>query len=219
MEGVLLSCLRLHAGLFRAELTFLRLFSWLLWNALIIGLLRADLTFSRLFSRLQALLSVAETHLGDGQRCGVIDEPRLVEMLRPVRPRVVTIARSVDGYMPWRCAEVLEAAVMRVLQLAYGNKCTSQNWPCSRLFGAGLAGLASRFPRRSCSHRVALRGVGDDAPDVVLIGAPIWAVLDCISLFLRTFLLFPGTLQLDYLPGTASIDALGVLYGNPDPSS
>ena len=35
-----------------------------------------------------------------------------------MRPRVVTIARSTDGYMPWRCAELLEAAVLQTL---YGN--------------------------------------------------------------------------------------------------
>ena len=67
----------------------------------------------------EALLSVARTH--QGEQCGVVDEVRLAEMLRPLRPRVVTIARSVDGYMPWRCAERLEAAIVRVLRLAYNR--------------------------------------------------------------------------------------------------
>ena len=71
----------------------------------------------------EALVSVAPTHyLHPGQHCGVIDEHRLAEMLRHVRPRVVTIARSVDGYMPWRCAELLEASILRTLRLAFADR-------------------------------------------------------------------------------------------------
>jgi hypothetical protein len=68
----------------------------------------------------EALLSVAPTH--QGQQCGVVDEHRLAEMLHHARPRVVTIARSVDGYMPWRCAELLEASILRTLRLAFTDR-------------------------------------------------------------------------------------------------
>jgi len=69
----------------------------------------------------EALISVAPTHWGEGQQCGAVNEDRLAEMLRPMRPRVVTIARSIDGYMPWRCAELLEAAILRTLRIAYSD--------------------------------------------------------------------------------------------------
>jgi len=74
----------------------------------------------------EALLSIAPTHAlhaggGDDETCGVIDEHKLAEMLRPLNPRVVTIARSVDAYMPWGCAKILEAAVLRTLRRAYNR--------------------------------------------------------------------------------------------------
>jgi hypothetical protein len=69
----------------------------------------------------EALLSIARTHQGEGEQCGTVDEAKLAAMLRPLNPQVVTIARSVDAYMPWRCGELLEAAVLRVLRLAYNR--------------------------------------------------------------------------------------------------
>ena len=69
----------------------------------------------------EALLSIAQTHAGGGEQCGAVDEEKLARMLSPLRPRVVTIARSVDGYMPWHCAEILEAAILRTLRLAYNR--------------------------------------------------------------------------------------------------
>ena len=69
----------------------------------------------------EALLSIAQTHAGGGEQCGAVDEEGLARMLSPLRPRVVTIARSVDGYMPWRCAEILEAAILRTVRLAYNR--------------------------------------------------------------------------------------------------
>ena len=74
----------------------------------------------------EALLSIAPTHAlhaggGDDETCGVIDEHKLAEMLRPLNPRVVTIARSVDAYMPWGCAKILEASVLRTLRRAYNR--------------------------------------------------------------------------------------------------
>jgi len=52
-------------------------------------------------------------------QCSMPDEELLAAWLRPRRPRAVTIARSIDGFMPFACAEPLEAAVLRALKAAF----------------------------------------------------------------------------------------------------
>ena len=54
--------------------------------------------------------------------CGRLDEAWLADRLRSVPlPAVVTISRSVDGFLPFECAEPLEAAVLRVLRLVFNR--------------------------------------------------------------------------------------------------
>lgn len=53
--------------------------------------------------------------------CGDIDEERLISSLQRVVPHVVTIARSVDGFMPFHCSVQLEAAVLRILHRAFNR--------------------------------------------------------------------------------------------------
>ncbi len=52
---------------------------------------------------------------GEEEACERVDERRLLAWLRPLRPRLVTIARSIDGFLPFHCTAQLETAVLRVL--------------------------------------------------------------------------------------------------------
>ena len=52
------------------------------------------------------------------EACERVDEARLLAWLLPLRPRLVTIARSVDGFLPFHCTARIEAAVLRVLAAA-----------------------------------------------------------------------------------------------------
>ena len=52
------------------------------------------------------------------EACQRVDEARLLAWLLPLRPRLVTIARSVDGFLPFHCTARIEAAVLRVLAAA-----------------------------------------------------------------------------------------------------
>ena len=65
----------------------------------------------------EAMLAAAPAGAG-AAACGRVDERRLAAWLRPVRPRLVTVARSIDGFMPFYCAEILEAAVLRAVRAA-----------------------------------------------------------------------------------------------------
>ena len=47
-----------------------------------------------------------------------MDEARLLAWLLPLRPRLVSIARSIDGFLPFHCTARIEAAVLRVLAAA-----------------------------------------------------------------------------------------------------
>merc|ERR1711879_865783 len=64
----------------------------------------------------ETLLSVSSREQFDN--CGQVepDERSFARLLHRVSPQVITIARSVDGYMPFHCAERLEAAVLKVLR-------------------------------------------------------------------------------------------------------
>ena len=69
----------------------------------------------------EALLAAAPAS-GAADSCGRVASRRLVRMLRslwPARPRLLTIARSIDGFLPFRCAERLEAAVLRAVRMAF----------------------------------------------------------------------------------------------------
>jgi len=47
-----------------------------------------------------------------------VDEARVLAWLLPLRPRLVSIARSIDGFLPFHCTARIEAAVLRVLAAA-----------------------------------------------------------------------------------------------------
>ena len=52
------------------------------------------------------------------EACERVDEARLLAWFLPLRPKLVTIARSVDGFLPFHCTARIEAAVLRVLAAA-----------------------------------------------------------------------------------------------------
>ena len=69
----------------------------------------------------EALLAAAPAS-GEADGCGRVASRRLARVLRslrPARPRLVTVARSIDGFLPFRCAERLEAAVLRAVRMAF----------------------------------------------------------------------------------------------------
>ena len=62
---------------------------------------------------------------GSGDDVGM-DEGQLTALLRLLpTPAAVTIARSIDGFVPFRCVELLEAAVLRALRAAFANSTAS----------------------------------------------------------------------------------------------
>lgn len=74
--------------------------------------------------------------------CGApLDEAKLTDVMsRLPIPSVVTIARSIDGFMPWNCVEPTEAAVLRVLQAAFNRSLDVEYLPgCAS--GASLRAL------------------------------------------------------------------------------
>ena len=90
---------------------------------------RARLRFAKqLGLSLPEALSALAPHLDDNPHaCDPVDEGQLTALLRllPKTPAAVTIARSIDGFVPFRCVELLEAAVLRALRAAFANSTAS----------------------------------------------------------------------------------------------
>jgi hypothetical protein len=89
---------------------------------------RARLRFAKqLGLSLPEALSALAPHLDDNPHaCDPVDEGQLTALLRLLpSPAAVTIARSIDGFVPFRCVELLEAAVLRALRAAFANSTAS----------------------------------------------------------------------------------------------
>ena len=65
-----------------------------------------------------AVLKEVTSERASGRACERVDEVRLLAWFLPLRPKLVTIARSVDGFLPFHCTARIEAAVLRVLAAA-----------------------------------------------------------------------------------------------------
>ena len=66
----------------------------------------------------EAMLAAAPGGEAGEEACERVDEARLLAWFLPLRPKLVTIARSVDGFLPFHCTARIEAAVLRVLAAA-----------------------------------------------------------------------------------------------------
>ena len=89
---------------------------------------RARLRFAKqLGLSLPEALSALAPDLDDNlHACDPVDEGQLTALLRLLpTPAAVTIARSIDGFVPFRCVEPLEAAVLRALRAAFANSTAS----------------------------------------------------------------------------------------------
>merc|ERR1712216_434799 len=53
--------------------------------------------------------------------CGHVDGRELKRLLQHSSPAVVTISRSVDGFLPFHCAAVLEAKLLQILAHAFNR--------------------------------------------------------------------------------------------------
>jgi hypothetical protein len=83
------------------------------------------------------------------QACGAPDEEMLATWLRPLHRRVVlvTIARSIDGFLPFECAELLEAAVLRALRAAFTNRTLRVEYTTGTAPPEALRALSWLYPR------------------------------------------------------------------------
>jgi hypothetical protein len=74
----------------------------------------------------EALSALAPDLDDNPHACDPVDEGQLTALLRLLpTPAAVTIARSIDGFVPFRCVELLEAAVLRALRAAFANSTAS----------------------------------------------------------------------------------------------
>ena len=89
---------------------------------------RARLRFAKQLglSLPEALSALAPQVDDNPHACDPVDEGQLTALLRLLpTPAAVTIARSIDGFVPFRCVELLEAAVLRSLRAAFANSTAS----------------------------------------------------------------------------------------------